>query len=162
MPGRGDEPSARPGASAVCWQLYGELAGFEAEHLVRLGRLHQLMVDTYVAQHPTADGPTIGLAFALIGLHLALDEGWRGDQVRDAHQLLATTRRDWPRLDPPRTRGPITVLDVAMAGSPDEHAELLQRWAAAVWDAWREQQATVVGLLDERLPSDERARLRAR
>jgi hypothetical protein len=120
------------------------------------------MVDAYAAQHPVTDGSGIGLAFGLIGLHLALDDGWRGDQVREVHQLLATQARSWPRFDPPDRRGSMTVFDVAMAGSPAAHADLLQAWAAAVWRAWAEHQEAVARLLEESLPAADRARVRPR
>jgi hypothetical protein len=162
LPGDPDVPTPRPGASPACWSLYGEIAGYEALHVAQLGRYHQLMVDAYAAQHPTAGGSGIGLAFALVGLHLALDEGWRGDQVRDAHQALAAARTSWPTFDPPVSNGSMTVFDVAMAGSSEGHAALLQRWAADVWAAWRDQRDAVVRLLDERLPPADRARIASR
>jgi hypothetical protein len=154
--------SLRAGASAECWTLYGELIGYEAEHLARLGRYHQLMVDTYAAQHPSPDGPSIGLAFALIGLHLALDLDWRGDQVRDAHQLLAERSRDWPTFDAPLPPARVTVFDVAMAGLPDGRAVALQQWAAGVWQGWAVRHDDVRALVQERLPSEDRRRLTAR
>jgi hypothetical protein len=159
LPSAATEVSPRAGASAACWQLYGELAGYEAQHVALLGRYHQLMVDTYSAQHPVSGGSGIGLAFALIGLHLALDEGWRDGRVRDAHQALAATRGDWPRFEPPPGRGSMTVLDVALAGTPERHAELLRLWAADVWAAWHDQHPAVIQLIDERLPAAERARI---
>jgi hypothetical protein len=161
LPGRPDDGSPRPGASGACWQLYGEVAGYELQHVAQLGRFHQLMVDAYAAQHPAPDGPMIGLALALIGLHLALDDGWRGDQVRDAHQSLAERGKGWPRFEPPQARGTMTVFDVAMADSPEAHAELVLAWAAEVWETWRDHRPAVIALLSERLPSDVRARIQA-
>lgn len=160
LPGRSDEISPRPGASAACWQLYGEIAGYEAQHVAQLGRFHQLMVDAYAAQHPASDGSGIGLIFGLVGLHLALDEGWRGDQVRDAHQALAGIAGKWPRFELPASRGSMTVFDVAIAGSPEAHADLLQRWAADVWAAWHPARNDVIKFLEERLPAADRARMR--
>jgi hypothetical protein len=119
------------------------------------------MVDTYAAQHPVADGPRIGLAFALIGLYLALDEGWRGDQVRDAHQLLASTAKDWPRFERLGRAASMTVFDVAIAGSADAHARLIQRWAKEVWAMWRDHRTALVALLDARLSAEARTRILA-
>jgi hypothetical protein len=161
LPGSPDDATPRPGASAACWQLYGEVAGYETQHVAQLGRFHQLMVDAYAAQHPAENGPPIGLAFALIGLHLAIDEDWRGDQVRDVHRALAGRATDWPRFAAPAERAPMTVFDVAMAGSPQAHAELVQAWAAEVWETWRDHRPTVIALLGERLPSEVRARIRS-
>jgi hypothetical protein len=161
LPGDSIEALVRRGASDACWQLYGEVVGYEAAHVVRLGQYHQLTVDAYAAQHPVDDGPTIGLAFALIGLHLALDHGWRGDQVRDAHQYLAGSWKQWPTFRPPAHRGKRTVFDVAIAGSPDLHAEAVRAWATDVWQAWRDHRSEIVALTDHRLTPDIRARIAA-
>jgi hypothetical protein len=161
LPGRSDDYSPRPGASAACWQLYGEIAANEAQHIAKLGRFHQLMVDAYAAQHPVPDGSGIGLAFGLVGLHLALDEGWRGDQVRAAHQALAGVAGKWPRFEPPASRGSMTVFDVAMADSPEAHADLLQRWAADVWAAWYPARNDIIHFLEGGLAAADRARLRS-
>ena len=64
-------------ASPECWQLYGEVQGFELRHLELARDYHQLAVDAYAAQHAgreaVGDVPPISVAFALAGLHLALD-----------------------------------------------------------------------------------------
>ena len=149
---------ARSNASEACWQLYGEVAAHEAAHVVLLGRLHQLTVDTYAAQHAGA-AARIGVAFALIGLRLSLDEGWSGEEVRDAHQYLAAKFKEWPEFAPPAKRNWMTVYDVALATSPDEHARLVRRWATEVWVAWEHAGEDVVALLGARLPVEVRGRI---
>ena len=129
LPGSGDL-HGRSNASEACWQLYGEVAAHEAAHVAVLGRLHQLTVDTYGAQHAGSSVARIGVAFALIGLRLSLDEGWSGEEVRDAHQYLGAKFKAWPEFAPPAERTWMTVYDVALATSPDEHARLVHRWAA--------------------------------
>ena len=52
------------------------VVGHELGRLSQLGGLHQLTVDAYGAQHAGPRVPAIGVAFGLIGLHLALDQGW--------------------------------------------------------------------------------------
>jgi len=115
-----------------------------------LGPLHQLRVDTYAAQHVGEEVPVVNTAFALIGLHLALDEGRSGIEVRDAHQRLALRRRRWPVFERPApSRVPqVTILDVANAGSADAHIAAVEHWARTVWDDWRAQHAAVAALLD--------------
>jgi len=147
MPGSGEPWDPRSLASAACHALYGEVAGYESQHLVELGRWHQLLVDAYAAQHAGERTPLIGTAFALIGLHLALDEGWDGLQVRDAHQRLAAASDAWPRFELPRARGDLTIFDIAMARTPEEHVERLRTWAAAVWSAWADAHEVVRALL---------------
>src|SRR4051794_29210123 len=105
LPGSAAPWDRRATASEACHALYGEVAGFESEHVVELGRWHQLLVDTYGAQHAGDQTPAIGVAFALIGLQLAIEDGWDGLRVRDAHQRLAAAYKTWPRFKAPPERG---------------------------------------------------------
>ena len=123
----------RHNASAECWRLFGELSGYT---LAR-GRdfIHQHAVDAYGAQHPVETATNIGTAFSLLGLYLAIEKGYTGREVQRAHMQLAA-RKVWPKLDPPETRGAITVLDVLHAEAGDVRDEAIMRWARSVWDAW--------------------------
>ena len=129
-------PVGRQHASGECLALLGEVSAREGEHAAVLGRWHQMTVDAYGAQHVATTGPAIGPAFALIGLYLALERGFSGPQVRDAHAHLATPKRDWPRFTPPAGPWPITVADVAAAPDAVAHAARVQQWGASVWEAW--------------------------
>jgi Family of unknown function (DUF5946) len=151
LPGAGAPWDRRSLASDACHALYGEVAGYELEHVIRLGKWHQLLVDTYAAQHAGPETPLIGTAFALVGLALALEDGWDGLQVRAAHQQLAREFQVWPRFDLPSSRGAMTVFDVAMAGSPEAHVERLGAWAADVWASWSASHGAVRALIAERL-----------
>ena len=152
----------RSNASEACWQVEGDVIGYQFDHFAALGRFHQLTVDAYGAQHAGESAAAIGVAFALIGLRLSLDEGWDGDQVREAHRYLATTPKGWPTF----TRSPglpsVTALDVAMADSPEAHARAVERWAADAWAIWTPAQEEVIALIDARLPPEVRRRLRRR
>jgi hypothetical protein len=156
LPGDATPADGRLTASWACRAVYGEVAGFELAHVARLGRWHQLLVDTYAAQHVGEISPRIGPAFALIGLHLALDRGWDGPAVRDAHQSLAARNRDWPAFEPPRRPAWRTIGDLALATSVDEHVEVLRSWATDVWAAWRPAHALVRSIVGERLGSPAR------
>jgi hypothetical protein len=81
--------------------------------------------------------------------------------VRAAHQYLAQRFRNWPAFDPPSTTRNVTVMDVAVAGSPDAHEAAVSRWAADVWSSWRHEHDRVARLVGERLPPDVRGRLAA-
>lgn len=156
LPGSAEPWDPRSLASEACHALYGEVAGFETRHVVELGRWHQLLVDTYAAQHVGERTRLIGTAFALIGLHLALEAGWDGLAVRDAHQDLAQRYRAWPAFPAPERRGALTVLDLALASTPEEHVERLRAWATDVWAAWVDSHAAVAALIAERLPRERR------
>jgi hypothetical protein len=152
---------ADPGrnASPECWRLYGEVQGYELRHLQLVRDLHQLTVDSYAAQHaprhPGGDRPPIGVAYALVGLHLALDRGVPGVEVRAAHQRMGRPHPSWPGLPAPASTGSVTVLDVTMAGamidSPSGHAQAVRAWSSAVWQAWAPQHAAVAALADRLL-----------
>jgi hypothetical protein len=147
LPGSGEPWDPRSLASEACHGLYGEVAGYESQHVVELGRWHQLLVDAYAAQHAGERTPAIGTAFALIGLKLALEDGWDGLRVREVHQRLAAASKTWPRFASPIDRGALTIFDLAMAQSPAEHIDRLHTWAAAVWASWEGSHAEVRALL---------------
>jgi hypothetical protein len=136
--------------------VYGELIGFEMGNLTELGRFHQLCVDAYGAQHP-GDGSGIRVPYSLVGLHLALDRGVAGQEVRAIHRRMGRPDRSWPRFVPPAARGAPTVLDVVVAGtrsaSTEAHAEAVGRWARGVWEAWRPLHDDVAALTDRLLRS---------
>jgi len=147
LPGSGAPWDSRSLASEACHAVYGEVAGYESQHVVELGRWHQLLVDTYAAQHAGPLTPRIGTAFALIGLRLAIEDGLDGLRVRDAHQRLAAASKHWPAFTAPQSRGHLTIVDVAVANSPADHVASLRAWAAAVWEAWAGSHDAVRALL---------------
>ena len=141
-----------------CWLVHGQVVGFELQHPDLVERLHQLTVDTYGAQHAKPGASrNIRVAYSLVGLHLALDRGLSGRQVRTLHQAMGRPQPSWPAFSEPPTAWPMTVLDVALAGvrksSAEGHAAGVERWAAAVWNAWSPQRAEVVALADVVLAS---------
>ncbi len=131
----------------------------ELSHVPQLGGLHQLTEDTYAAQHAGPNVPAIGVAFALIGLHLRLDLGWSGNAVRATHQYLAAHQRDWPKFDPPSARATLTVAHVSGSPTPLEHASRVRAWAASVWEAWSPEHAAVREWAHRALDDGARARL---
>jgi hypothetical protein len=159
LPASGLPWDPRRNASPECWQLYGEVQGFALHHLELVRDFHQLTVDAYAAQHAPrevgGDVPPIWVAYALVGLHLALDRGVSGIEVRAAHQRMGKPEPSWPRLPTPERTGAMTVFDVAaagaMVGSVAGHAKAVRAWAAAVWQAWAAQHATVAALADRLL-----------
>ena len=131
-----DGPShAYIGASAGCWQRYGELlAG---------GPGGELVVDTYAAQHPGVEQrrSVQSVAVHLMVLCAVLERGHEGDLVQLRRQVLAGDRAwSWLALQPPI--GTVTVDDVLAGDStPDE-------WAVDVWEAWAPHHGTVGTWLD--------------
>ena len=155
------EPPANVNASGECWEVYAEVVGFEVADIGLVRRFHQLTVDAYGAQHAGGATSPLRVAYSLVGLHLALDRGLPGLQVRALHQRMGRPDPSWPAFPPPREPGELTVLDVAEAGvmvaAVEGHAALAQRWAETVWRAWRTQQGAVAALTDRILAGPRQA-----
>jgi hypothetical protein len=138
----------RYNASPECLEIHGELTGYT---VMRRDKdfIHQLLVDTYAAQHSDPRQPPIGLAFALIGLHLACDMGYTGRQVQHMHTLLARRSKTWPTFARPTHLDALTVLDVLHAQPGEQRDAMLRRWAQSVWDVWSQEHARVKSLLEQ-------------
>ena len=145
----------RPGvrASAECLDLAGEVVAYGMQHVQVLGAWHQTCVDAYLLQHVDVSTKPITLCFALNGLYLVLERGWTGLAAREAHQRLAETvpRGDWPSHEQPRDVGTMTVLHPAMASTPTEQAEAVERWGAIVWQAWAHTHQVTRDMTDRQL-----------
>jgi hypothetical protein len=98
--------------------------------------IHQHVVDAYGAQHLRPSASTIGAAFALAGLYLAVERRLTGRQVQTMHVRMARRSKQWPRFDRPADVGPLTVGDVVAAPSGPPRDEAIMRWCAGVWTAW--------------------------
>jgi hypothetical protein len=105
--------------------------------------IHQHLVDAYGAQHVRQTKSTIGAAFALAGLYLAVERGFTGRQVQTMHMQMARRSKQWPRFDPPETVGPLTVADVLSLEPGPRRDEKLMEWCAGVWRAWSSQHSRV-------------------
>ena len=142
-------PDHRVNAAPACLAVYDEVVGFAYQH-GQLMRQHQLTVDAYGAQHGGGGTPPIRLAYSLVGLHLALDHGLTGEQVRAAHMRMGKPDASWPRFTPPEDVGAVTVLAVAergaRVGSPSGHVAAVDSWAGQAWRAWSDQHDEVAAL----------------
>lgn len=147
-------PATHPsfGASASCWQLYGELLAREFQDPSSFP-LHQMTVDVYAVQHPRVDSRRGIRSTALHLMTLAL---WIEDGTDPRHGPLLHRRMagslDFGRLEPPRPNGTMTVVDVLAADSPDRHAALVRAWGEDIWRAWEPHHETVRRWLRESLP----------
>lgn len=77
-----------------------------------IGYVHRHIVDVGAAQHATADGKTITLAFALVRLHLHLDHGLTGRGVPRAHLAMVRRWKTSALRTPVRAAGALTARDV--------------------------------------------------
>ena len=129
-------------ASGECRGLMNELSYYTLAH----GDprfIHQHLVDAYAAQHLRHSKSTIGAAFALAGLYLAVERGFDGRQVQRMHMLMARKSKDWPRFDQPADVGPVTVADVLVVDPGPRRDEMLMHWCTTVWAAWSSEHGRV-------------------
>ena len=140
------------GEAPGCWALYGEVLAREYSDY-RFGRVHHLTVDSYAAQHPgRPERRTIqSVAVHLVGLYLSLECGAAPNALARARQATADASARFHWLEPPESRGDITVLDVHAAGDDDAdaHARVVKEWAASVWQAWTPHHAQVRAWAEE-------------
>ena len=132
-------------ASPGCYAAYQELSAYNLQR-ARREFLHQEAVDAYAAQHPGPPAKPISTWFALVGLHLAIDQGRTGRQVQRAHVRLARCKRNWPVLPPPDDLGGMCAADVMLLPSGESRDDALLRWAAAVWQRWISVHETIATL----------------
>ncbi len=142
-------------ASGECWQLFNDLSCYTVSKQDR-EFIHQYVVDAYAAQHAGGKTRNITVAFGLIGLYLALEKGYTGKQVQEAHMRIARIRKDWPRLETPRTLASITVMDVLKTQDGPKKDALIRKWMAIVWENWEASHAWVRETSDALLSQETR------
>ncbi len=146
-PRLGLDPDRRANASGEGRGLMNELSYYTLAH----GDpkfIHQHLVDAYGAQHVRQSPSTIGAAFALAGLYLAVERGFTGRQVQKMHMRMAGKSKAWPRFDQPEDVGPLTVADVLVVAPGPERDERLMEWCANVWSAWSSEHGRVREMTD--------------
>jgi hypothetical protein len=146
LPGRHLEPAERFNASGECLRMYYNLTQWTlAQGDSKF--IHQHAVDAYAAQHSGENMRPITTWFALIGLFLALERGYSGRRVQQAHEKIGKRKREWPRLTPPGRPGDLTVMNVISARDAGRD-EMLMRWAASVWKSWAQAHQQVREITD--------------
>ena len=136
-------------ASPECWSVFTELVGAEFSNAFLFGRVHQTTVDTYAVQHAGGMHPDKSIMIHLSGLYLVQQNGLQPTAVPPFLQKLAERVKQWPHLPPPDLVTDITVFDVALASSTEEHIRLVRRWAATVWERWSEYHADIEAFLEQ-------------
>lgn len=116
--------------------------------------IHQHVVDAYTAQRASTQTKPIAVAFALVGLYLAVEKGFTGKQVQRAHMRLARRQRKWPAIPLPPTRGSYGALDVLAEHPGSARNRAIQAWCLSVWEHYHFARDLVVRLLRENEISD--------
>lgn len=131
-------------SSPACWAAYG--AVLEREYSDRAyGGVHRYTVDAYAVQHPGRRSPqTIqSAAVHLIRLCLMLEEGISATVAVAAIVAAAARKADYHWLEPPASRGTLTVAYARAAATPAEHQARVREWAECAWQAWAPHHAQV-------------------
>jgi hypothetical protein len=123
-------------SSTGCWARFGEVLAREYSH-AELLPTHRLSVDVYAVQHP---GSLERRAIQSVGLHLArlmlqLERPVTPRETNDVMLGLSKSKAGIPFLEPPE-RFDVTVADIPLDGSSDDHVRAVRAWAQAAWAAW--------------------------
>jgi hypothetical protein len=112
--------------------------------------MHQLVVDTYAAQHAGKYVKPVAIAFGLVGLYLVNEKNYTGKQVQLIHMALAKKSKVWPSFSVPKRKPWLTVKDVVESPN-DKKQEMIKKWSKSVWEVWKPEQEKVEALLRQYL-----------
>ncbi len=140
--------------SSECWDLYTEVLATEYSNAFLFGQIHQLTVDAYAVQHAGGPHPDKSVGVHLSGLYFALERGVRSPEIPSFLQRLVTAVETWPHYEPPVATSSLTVFDVAICDSTEDHIRVVRDWARAVWQCWSEHHAEVGRLISHHLKMD--------
>ena len=121
----------------ACWRMYGEVL---ARRLAaRAEPPDRYPVDAYAVQHPGVPGPQSSQSVIshLVSLGMMIELAASPQTATRVMSDLITARKgrfSW--LEPPASRGRLTVADVVRAGSDAELDALVGDWAKTAWAAW--------------------------
>jgi len=134
---------------AECQMLFDELLALHFSNPLYFS-VHRLLVDTYCLQHPDRGC----VSFKSLAAHLAhmcwsLERG--GSRAVPSEAIRRWVERHPHLAKPPipRSRGAVTIGDVARASSPAEHHEAVDRWARTTWTAYAPLHSVVRQWLDQ-------------
>ena len=130
-------------------QLFHELSFYTLAQGQRTGFIHQLIVDAYMAQHGDENTKRIAIVFALVGLYLCVEKGFTGRQVQRVHMALAKTKDTLPTITLPIDRGNISIVDVIAAEDGTGKDEMIKKWCASVWDAYKSVRPVIINYLQD-------------
>jgi hypothetical protein len=136
-------------SSPGCWATYGKVLAREYGNPAAYGPNHRLSVDAYAVQHPGQPSPQSiqSVAVHLIRLCLLLERGLEMSRANDAILKATESKKKFVWLEPPSSRGAVTVIDVHRAKNPQEHVMRVREWAESAWRAWSPHHSQIRALL---------------
>ncbi len=134
-------------ASIACRELYHELSHYSLS-LHDSSFIHQLIVDTYCAQHFGKHVKPISITFALVGLYLVCEKNYSGKQVQGIHALLANRNKSkhWPAFEMPKEKALLTIQNVIFV-SDEAKDDMIKKWCCSVWSIWKTEKETLSQLI---------------
>ena len=131
-------------SSPGCWAAYGEVLTREYSNPDLLD-VHRLTVDAYAIQHPGQPSRQSiqSVTGHLVRLMLQLERGIRGERANRVMTALMKHDREFTWLEPPPSRGRLTVADVLPCVDPVEHRAAVEAWARSALEAWAPHRATM-------------------
>ena len=132
-------------ASFACVELLRTLS-FYTLQLHDQEFIHQLIVDTYMAQHFGQQVKPIAITFALVGLYLVNERGYTGKEVQQVHKQLAdsNTSKNWLYFPLPQKKSSLTVKNVLEAADKNK---TIHNWCESVWEIWKDQKGQIEEVL---------------
>jgi len=141
-------------SSPECWDLFTEVLAVEYGNAALFRQIHEFTVDGYAVQHPGGEHPDKSIGIHLCGLYLMLERNIPSAKIPPLHRRLGESVKLWPHFPPPPDLGPVTVFDVALTDSPEEHAETSRQWAQSVWQCWAPHHGAVAEIVGRYLKLD--------
>lgn len=133
-------------SSPACWAAFGELVAADYSSPERMS-FHQLVVDSYAAQHPGGDDrrqvQSVGLH--LMTLCLFVERGVDPALGAGLHRRMV--RRPVFRRLERSSRGDLTVTHVPTTGPASSASAAAYEWARVVWQTYEPAHPTVLGWL---------------
>jgi len=124
--------------------MYGEVLAREYGNPER-AKYHRLTVDAYAVQHPGTESPqsTQSVAMHLSRLCLILEFGFKVELANDAMLAIVKNAQSFRWLEPPKSRGFVTVANVHAAVTEADHLRLVHEWAQSAWTAWSDHHGKI-------------------
>lgn len=136
-----------PGCAAACGELF---AGHYSD-MPLYADVYRLANDAYAVQHPGRRSPqTINSAgIHLIRLCLSFEYNLPAALANDAVLAAVERKTEYFWLEPPASKGEITVADFSRSLTVQEHKALVREWAKSAWEAWSRHHETVQSWLPD-------------
>ncbi len=131
--------------------LYNELLFYTLSHPDPEFFIHQYAVDAFAAQNADKNSKNITLVYAVAGLYLAVEKGFSGKQVQNAHLIFSKDKSDMPRIILPEDRGSVTIKNVLNAEPGIERDEQIMYWCASVWKAFANNRDAIIAFCERHL-----------